>query len=102
MDFNLIARNFDVLGIQPPSKLILLEAQTLSSAHVPPFPPDIPVLLTHVSSPELASHVKDVLLTTYPQGHVVFIVESGKRKEVRLNEVGSSDVSEDLSLYIPP
>ena len=102
MDFNLIARNFDVLGIPPPSKLILLEAQTLSSAHVSPFPPDMPVLLTHIGSQQIASHVKDLLLTTYPQGHVVFIVERGKRKEIRLNEIGSGDVSEELSLYIPP
>ena len=50
MDFSLVAQIFDVLQITPPSKLILLEAQTLASAHVPPYPPDMPVLLTNINS----------------------------------------------------
>ena len=54
MDFSLVARTFDSLQLTPPSKLILLEAQTLSSAHVPPYPPDVPVLFTDVDSPEVA------------------------------------------------
>ena len=45
MDFSLVKQTFDTLRIPPPSRLILLEAQTLSSAHVPPYPPDMPVLL---------------------------------------------------------
>ena len=41
MDLELVSRVFETLRITPPSKLTLLEAQTLSSAHVPPFPPDM-------------------------------------------------------------
>ena len=101
MDFTLVGKTFDVLGISPPAKLILLEARTLSEAHVPPYPPDLPVLLTNVDSRELALHLRSVLLTTYPNEHVVLIVESGKRKEVRLNEVGADGASEGDSLYVP-
>jgi tetrapyrrole methylase family protein / MazG family protein len=101
MDFNLVARNFDVLGIQPPPKLILLEAQTLSSVHVPPYPPDFPVLLTSIHSRELASHLRNVLLTTYPGEHVVFMVESEKWKKVKVHEIVSVEASQDLNLYIP-
>ena len=50
MDFHLISSTFDTLRIAPPSKLTLLEAQSLSSAHYPPFPPDMPALLTGVDS----------------------------------------------------
>jgi tetrapyrrole methylase family protein/MazG family protein len=99
MDFTLVAKIFDVLQITRPSKLILLEARTLASAHVPPYPPDMPALLTDIDSHELALHVKNLLLTTYPQEHVVFVVSEGK-KEGSLLELGD-EFSENFSLYIP-
>ena len=102
MDFSLIAQTFDSLRIAPPSKLILIEARTLSAAHVPPYPPDMPVLLIGVHSVELALHLKNVLLTTYPKQKVVYIVESGKKKEERLGELGEDNYSESLCWYIPP
>jgi len=101
MDFTLVGKIFDVLQISPPSKLILLDAQTLASAHVPPYPPDMPVLFTNVHSRDLALHLKDVLLTTYPNEHVIFVVEDGKMKDESLIEFGNDEVSEGFSLYIP-
>ena len=101
MDFTFVAKTFDVLHISPPSKLTLLEAQTLASAHVPPYPPDMPVLLTNIDSRELALHLKDVLLTTYPGEHVIFVVEDGKMKEERLIEFSGDEFPKDFSLYIP-
>ncbi|RPJ24602.1 MAG: nucleoside triphosphate pyrophosphohydrolase [Chloroflexi bacterium] len=102
MDFTLVAQTFEVLHIPAPSKLILLEARTLSSAHVPSYPPDVPVLLTDIDSHELALHLKDVLLTTYPKEHVVFIVSGADKKEGKLEELESFDFSSVTSLYIPP
>jgi hypothetical protein len=84
MDFNDFAKFFDVLQIKAPSRLIILEASTLASAHVPPYPPDMPVLLTNVNSEELALHLKHVLLTTYPEQHVVFLVGEGIKREETL------------------
>jgi len=84
MDFSLVAQTFDVLRITPPPKLILLEAQTLSSAHVPPYPPDMPVLFTNVDSQELVLQLKKVLLTTYPAEHVAMVVVEGKIKKERV------------------
>ncbi|NTU56422.1 MAG: hypothetical protein HGA79_09260, partial [Anaerolineales bacterium] len=78
MDFSLAISAFETLRIAPPSRLILLEARTLSSAHVPPYPPDMPVLLTGVDTSELALHLKTVLLTTYPPDHLVQWVDEGK------------------------
>lgn len=101
MDFVLVSQNFNVLGIPAPDKLILLEAQTLASAHVPPYPPDVPALLTNINSSELAMHLKKVLLTTYPEQHVVFVVGGGKKKEERLDEFGNDELAEGSSLYIP-
>ena len=101
MDSTLVSTIFRVLQIPLPSRLILLEAQTLASAHVPPYPPDMPVLFTTIDSQELALHLKDVLMTTYPREHIVFVVDKGKKKEVILGELGYDESSEGFSLYVP-
>ena len=102
MDFNLVISTFETLRITPPSKLTLLEAQSFSSAHYPPFPPDVPALFTGVDSHRLALHVKNVLLAVYPQEHDVFIVDGRKKKNERLGDIENSDFSESTCLYIPP
>jgi tetrapyrrole methylase family protein / MazG family protein len=101
MDFAVVGQTLDVLGISSPAKLILLEAQTLSEAHVPPYPPDVPALLTNVHSHELALQLKNVLLTTYPGEHIVFVVHGDEKKEEELIDLEPSAFSEATSLYIP-
>src|SRR5258708_9157482 len=99
MDFTLVAQIFDILRIAPPSKLILLEAETLSFAHVPPYPPDMPVLFTNISSAKLALQLKKVLLTTYPAVHVVFFVTGVMIKMQSVGELCSLGVI--FLLYVP-
>ncbi len=101
MNFTLVAQTFDTLHIPPPSKLILLEAGTLASAHVPPYPPDMPALLTNIDSREVASQLKNVLLTTYPAEHEVFVAADGKKKAERLFEFDQGGLSENSALYVP-
>jgi len=101
MNFTLVAKIFDVLGFPPPSKLTLLEAQTLASAHVPPYPPDLPVLVTNIESPDIALHLKDVLLTTYQKEHIVFLVNGEIKTEITMDELDHFDFSEPTNLYIP-
>jgi tetrapyrrole methylase family protein/MazG family protein len=101
MDFTLVAQSFDILGFPPPLKSVLLHAQTLASAHVPPYPPDMPVLITNIDSHELALHLKNVLLTTYPEEHTVFVIGKGKKKEEVLGEFGHNEFSEGFALYVP-
>jgi tetrapyrrole methylase family protein/MazG family protein len=102
MDISLVKSTFETLRIDPPSRLILLEAQMLSSAHVPPYPPDMPVLLTGVHSLELALHLKTVLLTTYPGEHAVQWVGEGKTTEEKIANMGGGGFSPNLCLYVPP
>jgi tetrapyrrole methylase family protein/MazG family protein len=99
MDLSLVTSVFETLRIEPPSKLTLLEAQSLSSAHVPPFPPDLPALLIGIDSRELALQVKNILMVVYPQKHVVQVVEGGKWKYVTLNEFDA--FSSNICLYVP-
>jgi len=104
MDFNLIASTFETLQITPPSKLTLLEAQTLSSAYYPPFPPDMPVLLTGVDSRELALKVKNILLAVYPKEHQVNLVEGQMSQVESLGDFQPLILNFQPAtvLYIPP
>jgi tetrapyrrole methylase family protein / MazG family protein len=101
MNFDLVGRVFDTLHISPLSKLVLLEAQALAAAHVPPYPPDMPVLFTSVDSQAIALQLKKVLLTTYPAGHGVIVVEGAETKEKSLVELsGGDEFGEDVCWYI--
>jgi len=111
MDFSLIASALKTLNLESSSRLVLLDARTLADAHVPPFPSEFPALLTGVDSPELAAHVRDVLLTVYPREHEFKIVEGQRSKVKRLSDFGSFDFAQDklstfdsgsTCLYIPP
>lgn len=100
MDFTSLAQTFDALRLAPPPRLTLLEARTLSSAHVPSFPPDAPALIVDIDSLALAQQVKQVLLTAYPSGHAVRWVEVGRSVDGALGDwvFGSSA---PVSLYVP-
>lgn len=101
MDLSLVAQVFAMLRITLPPKLILLEARTLSSAHVPPYPPDMPALLIGIDSHELALHLKTMLLTTYPAEHVVHIVEKDRAKAERLDALDDLGITETACLFVP-
>jgi tetrapyrrole methylase family protein/MazG family protein len=102
MDFNVIARTFDVLGFPSPAKLILLQAQTLVSAHTVPYPSDLPVLVTNIDSHELTEHLKNILLTTYPAEHIVIVVNAEEKKPARVIDFTDLEASDAFTLYIPP
>ena len=101
MDFNLVTSTFDTLRLTPPSKLTLLDAQEFSSAHFPPTPPDVDMLILSVDSRELAAQVKSVLQANYPDEHEIFLVDAGKKKEERLGRLGAGDYSSSSCVYIP-
>ncbi len=69
MDLALIPATLATLDLTSASRLVMLEARSLAEAHVPPFPPEFPALLTGVDSPELAAHLRDMLLAVYPPEH---------------------------------
>ncbi len=101
MDFSLIGPTFDALRIEPPSRLILLEARTLANAHVPPFPSEFAALLVEVDSSELVAHIHDVLLTVYPREHEVMWVEGSKVERLNVERL-AFNVENSAHLFIPP
>jgi tetrapyrrole methylase family protein/MazG family protein len=102
VDFSLVNSVFDTLGIAPPSKLILLEAGTLANAHVPPYPPDMPVLFTNIDSQAIASQLKIVLLNIYPKFHEVFIAMGRNSMIIQLDALDLKNGSSSTCLYVPP
>ena len=81
----LIEKIVAVLGLKDSSQLNLLDAQYLHDKHYPPFPPDVPVVITGLRSVELAERVKAVLRIVYPGQHPV--------KLVYFNRENAQDVS---------
>ncbi len=104
MELSLVTSTLDALRLSSTPRLVLLEARTLQSAHVPPYPPDLPALLMGVDSPELAAHIREVLLAVYPGEHEVHLVEGQRSKVERLNDLGPSTFNFQPStcIYIPP
>jgi tetrapyrrole methylase family protein/MazG family protein len=61
----------------------------------------MPALLMGVDSRELALHLKDVLLAAYPSEYEVIVVDGGKRKDERLQELENGDFSPTTCCYLP-
>ncbi len=103
MDFNLISSAFDVMKIAPPAQLTLLDARTLTSAHVFPAPADIPALLYGLDSHELVLQAKKILLASYPKDHEISLVEGQKSKVEQLGDLQplTFDLHPSTCLYIP-
>lgn len=103
MDFKLVVSALDTLHIQPTSKLVLMEAASLLPAHVFPTPPNSETLLLGVDSRELARHLKEILRSVFPDGHVVYFVCD---RETRQSTIERLDLQPGYPavtcLYIPP
>jgi tetrapyrrole methylase family protein / MazG family protein len=99
---------FSALGLDPYPRLTLFDAMELSTAHVPAFPPDTPVLIAQIYSRLVASEVKMTLSAVYPDGHPVRLVYGAGTtdehvEELRLYEIDRSEhIGLLTSLYIPP
>jgi tetrapyrrole methylase family protein/MazG family protein len=103
MDLSCVTSTFATLRLSPPSRLVLLEARTLADAHVPPFSPELPALLMGVDSPELAAHLREMLLTVYPREHELNLVEGQRSKVERLGDFQPStfNLQPSTCIFIP-
>jgi tetrapyrrole methylase family protein / MazG family protein len=81
---------FAALGLDPYPRIVLTDAIELSQAHVPEFPPDMPVLVAQIYSRLIAAEVKMTLSTVYPDEHPVRLVHAAGTKD---------EIIEDLQLY---
>ena len=99
---------FSALHLDPYPRITLFDAMELSVAHVPAFPPDIPVLVAQLYSRLVASEVKMTLNTAYPDQHPVRLVHAAGTKDelvedLKLYEIDRSEhIGLVTSLYVPP
>jgi tetrapyrrole methylase family protein/MazG family protein len=99
---------FAVLGLDPYPRLILMDAIELSQAHVPAFPPDMPVLVAQIYSRLVAAEVKMTLNTVYPDEHPVRLVHAAGTKDVIIEDLmlyeidRSPHIGLQTVLYVPP
>ncbi len=99
---------FAALGLDPYPRLVLTDAIELSQAHVPEFPPDMPVLIAQIYSRMVAAEVKMTLNSVYPDEHPVRLVHAAGTKDeiiedVQLYEIDRSEHIGLLTvLYVPP
>ena len=99
---------FSALGLDPFPNLTLLDAMELSMAHVPPFPPDAPVLIAQLYSRLVASEVKMTLNATYPDEHPIQLVHAAGTADELVEDLALFEIdrSEHIglltSLYVPP
>ena len=99
---------FAALGLDPYPHLVLMDALELSDAHVPAFPPDMPVLVAQMYSRLVASEVKMTLNTVYPDEHPVRLVHAAGTKDEIIEDISlyELDRSEHIglltALYLPP
>lgn len=99
---------FSALGSSPAPQLTMVDALELARAHVPPFPPGAPALISQLHSSAVAAAVKRAMLTVYPRGHVMSLVhnrgnEAGSVERLALEEIDSSPLTGSLTcLFVPP
>jgi tetrapyrrole methylase family protein/MazG family protein len=96
------------LGPVPAPQLTMVDALELARAHVAPFPPSAPALITQLHSPSVASGVKAAILAVFPRHHVVSLVhargnEVAVAEHLALEAVDSSELTGVLTcLFVPP
>jgi tetrapyrrole methylase family protein/MazG family protein len=99
---------FAALGLDPYPHTVLLDALELSQLHVPPSPPDQPILVSQIYSRLVAAEVKMTLNTIYPDDHPVSLVHAAGTdnefvEQIPLFEMDRSERIDLLTvLYVPP
>ncbi len=99
---------FSALGLDPYPRLTLVDALELSTAHVPSYPVDTPVLIAQIYSRLVASEVKMTLSTIYPDEHPVRLVHSAGTKDERVESIPLYEIDRSehtgllTALYVPP
>ena len=99
---------FTALGLDPLPELVLCDAMTLGTAHVPSFPPDSPVLIAQLYSRMVASEVKSTLGAIYPDQHPVRLVHAAGTNQQQVEDLALYEIDRSrgigalTSLYVPP
>jgi tetrapyrrole methylase family protein/MazG family protein len=99
---------FTALGVDPFPGTVLLDALELSMVHVPPFPPNLPAIISQIHSDLVASEVKLTLMTHYPDEHPVRLVHAAGTSQESVESLALYQIDRSrrigllTSLFVPP
>jgi len=90
---------FSTLKLESVARLTLVKVIELVGAHVPPFPPDAPALVTGLDTLTSMMEIRKALSGVYPQDFELKLVSGGNQvKEIRLSEL---DQQTGVALLVP-
>jgi tetrapyrrole methylase family protein/MazG family protein len=99
---------FSALQLDPFPHTALVDALELAVWHVPPFPTNVPALITQIHSSAVASEVKLNLMSLYPDEHQVALIHAAGTSDQLVESLPlyQIDRSEHIglltALYLPP
>ncbi len=99
---------FTALGLDPFPHVALVDALDLASAHVPPFPPNVPAIIAQIHSRAVASEVKLTLMEIYPDEHPVKYVHAAGTPQEQVESLALYEIDRRSqigllsTLYVPP
>jgi len=99
---------FSLLHVDPFNNIVLLDALDCARKHYINFPPNLPVIFCQIHSRLVASELKLMLMSVYPDLHPVKLVhaagtKSGFVEDLHLYEIDRSNFTGLLTaLYLPP
>lgn len=95
------------LEIDPLPNLLILDALEIAAAHVPQFPPHVPLLVAQLYSRQVAADVKLTLMEVYPPDHPVRMVHQAGTSMMKVEELSLYEIDRSpsidwmTSLYLP-
>lgn len=102
-----IEPTFAALKLDPLPYLTILDALEICDNHVPNFRPDMPALIAQIYSNHIASEIKIILNSFYPDEHQVILVHGAGTKDQSLEKIKLYEIDRSkqiglvTSLYVP-
>jgi len=99
---------FTALNTDPLPLTSIVDALLLTSALVPPFPPDSPALIAQIYSKSVASDVKLTLMEVYPDEHPVKLVHAAGSSQQLVETLPLYEIDRSphigllTTLFLPP
>jgi tetrapyrrole methylase family protein/MazG family protein len=89
-----------LLEMEAGSTLTIFDARQAVGLHLPPFPPDLPVLLLNLDEPDVLAAAKSILEAVYPPAHTIRLVEASGVQDSILADLAAG--RPPVAILVPP
>lgn len=98
-----LGRELAVLGDMPISSLQIMAAEELAQQYYPHLDPAQPALILDLTDQAQVGRIRDTLARAYGDDHVVILMQSTLRRELRLRDLTeAADFPRPAALFVPP